>query len=87
VKRILMENVIMKEELQKYIDTGDEKLLKIMYAVAKEYTEPEDEYELTDEQIQELDKIRQMRLSGESRGYSWDDAKKFITGQKKLDEL
>jgi len=38
-----------------------------MYAVAKKYTESEDEYELTDEQIYELDKIREMRLSGESK--------------------
>lgn len=82
-----MENIIIKEELQKYIDTGEERLLKLMYAVAKEYTETEDEYELSDEQIQELDKIREMRLSGESRGYSWGEAKKIIIGEKKLDEL
>lgn len=84
-----MENVIIKEELHKYIDAGDEKLLKIMYAVAKEYTETddEDEYELTDEQIQELDRRREMYLNGQSKGYSWSDAKKIITGEKNFDEL
>ncbi len=34
-----------------------------MYAVAKEYTETEDEYE----QIKELDRRRGMRLSGQSK--------------------
>ncbi len=82
-----MENVIIKEKLREYIDTGDEKLLKLMYVVAKEYSETEDEYELSDEQIQELDRRREMRLSGQSKGYSWSDAKKVITGEKKFDEL
>ncbi len=45
-----------------------------MYAVAKEYTETEDEYE----QIKELDRRRGMRLSGQSKGYNWSDAKKVI---------
>lgn len=73
-----MENVIIKEELQKYIDTGDEKLLQLMYAVAKEYSEAEEEYELTNEQIEELGRRREMRLSGQSKGYSKSDAKKII---------
>lgn len=62
-----MENILIKEELQKYIDAGDEKLLRLMYAVAKEYTETDDEYELNDEQIVELDRRRSMRVSGESK--------------------
>lgn len=82
-----MENAVIKEELRKYIDIGDEKLLKLMYALAKEYTEMEDEYELTNDQIEELDRIREMRISGESKGYSWSEAKKIIVGEKKLDDL
>ncbi len=50
-----------------------------MYAVAKKYTETEEEYELTNEQIQELDR-RAMRLSGDCKGYSWSNVKKIITG-------
>lgn len=58
-----------------------------MYAVAKEYTETEDEYELTNEQIKELDRRRELRLRGGSKGYSWSDARKVIIGEKKFDEL
>ena len=82
-----MENVMIKEKLQQYIDSGDEKLLKLMYAVAREYTEEEDEYELTEEQIVELDRRRESWLSGESKGYSWEEAKKIITGSKGFNEV
>ncbi len=80
-----MENLI-KEKLYSYIDSGDEKLLKLLYAVAKEYSEV-NEYELTEHEIRELDRRREMRLSGDSKGYSWNDAKKLITGEKNLNEL
>lgn len=56
-------------------------------AVIKEELQTDDEYELTDEQIEELDRRKEMRLSGQSKGYSWSDAKKIITGEKKFDEL
>lgn len=82
-----MENVIIREKLQEYINNGDDRLLKLMYAVAKEYTEIEEDYELSAEQIAELDIRREKRISGESKGYSWIDAKKIITGEKKLKEL
>ncbi len=77
-----MEDVIIKEKLQEYIDSSDEKLLKLMYAIAKEYTELEDEYELTNEKIQEVDRRRVMQLSGKSKGYSWSDVKKIIVKNK-----
>jgi len=32
-----MEATGIRKELQEYIDNGDEKLLRIMYALAKEY--------------------------------------------------
>lgn len=77
-----MESVVIKEKLQEYINMGDDKLLKLMYAVAKEYTEIEDEYELTEEQVAELDRRRDKRIRGESKGYSWEEAKQIIIGKK-----
>ena len=82
-----MDNVIIKEKLKEFIDTGDEKLLKLMYAVAKEYTEIEEEYELSKEQIAEVDRRRENRIRGESKGYTWKDARSIITREKKLNEL
>lgn len=82
-----MENLVIKEKLQEYINSGDEKLLNLMYLVAKEYTKAEEEYSLTEEELAELDRRRKKRQSGESKGYSWSDAKKIITGEKKFGEI
>ena len=82
-----MESVIIKEKLQEYINCGDDKLLKLMYAVAKEYTEMDEDYELTEEQIMELDRRREKCINGESKGYSWSQVKKIITGEMRMNEL
>ena len=45
-----MEGVNIRQKLHHYVDSGDEKLLKLMYAIAKEYND-EDEFEFTDAEI------------------------------------
>lgn len=85
-----MEAVAMRQKLHQYIDLGDEKLLKIMYVVAKEYNDEYDdsnEYSFTDADMQLLEERRQKRLSGESKTYNWEEAKKIIIGNNKPDGL
>ncbi len=42
----------IREKLHQYIDGGDNKLLKLMYAVAREYNEDDDfEYKLSEPDI------------------------------------
>jgi len=78
----IMETAIIRKKLHLYIDSGDEKLLKLMYALAKEYNEDDDlEYEFTKADIDEFDARRQRRLHGESKTYSWGEAKNIITGK------
>jgi hypothetical protein len=75
------------QKLQQYIDSGDEKLLKLMYALAKEYTGENDyEYEFTDNEIKIWEE-RRKRLKMESKTYSWADAKDRITGKRKSDDI
>jgi len=74
----------IREKLHYYVDKGDEKLLKIMYVVAKEYNNEDDfEYEFTDEEIRTFEERKAKRLNGESKSYSWDQAKDIITGENK----
>jgi hypothetical protein len=55
-----------------------------MYAVAKEYNEEDDfEYEFSEEEIKLFEERRNKRLKGESKTYSWQEAKNMITGKKK----
>ncbi|HXL56598.1 MAG TPA: hypothetical protein VN958_10095 [Chitinophagaceae bacterium] len=78
-----METAIIREKLHQYVDKSDEKFLKLMYALAKEYHEDDDfEYEFTEEDIKAFDERRKKRLSGENKTYNWGEAKEIITGKK-----
>jgi hypothetical protein len=80
----------MRQKLHQYIDLGDEKLLKIMYVVAKEYNgeyDDSNEYSASHADMQVFEERRQKRLSGESKTYGWEQAKIIITGKKLPDEL
>lgn len=82
---LVMEVANIRQKLHQYVDKGDEKLLKLLYAIAKEYTEDDDfEYEFSEEEIKLFEERRAKRVSGESKTYSWEDAKAIITGKKKL---
>ncbi len=75
-----MQATSIRQKLHQYIDNSDEKLLKLMFALAKEYNEDDDfEYEFTAEDIKVFDERREKRLSGESSTYSWEQAKNIIT--------
>lgn len=81
-----MEVANIRQKLHQYIDKADEKLVKLMYAVAKEYNDEDDfEYEFTDEEIRLFEERRAKRLSGESKTYNWQEAKEIITGKKKME--
>lgn len=80
-----METLDIRQKLHQYIDNGDEKLLKLMFVLAKEYNHDEDmEYVFTAEDIKIFDERRAKRLKGESGTYSWQEAKDMITGKKHI---
>jgi hypothetical protein len=80
-----MQTTQIRQKLHQYIDNSDEKLLKLMFALAKEYNEDDDfEYEFTADDIREFDDRREKRLSGETKTYSWPEAKDIITGKKSI---
>ena len=70
-------------KLQEYINGGDEKLLKLMYAIAKEYnSSPNDEFSFTKHDMELFEMRRNKRLNGESKVYRWQEARAIITGAK-----
>ena len=80
-----MQTTQIRQKLHQYIDNSDEKLLKLMLALAKEYNDEDDfDYEFTDADIKVFDERREKRLSGESSTHSWQEAKEIITGKKIL---
>lgn len=66
----------IREELQHFIEEGDMKLIKMLYAVAKEYAS--DEYELSKDQEEELDRRLEKYESGEMQFSSWETVKASV---------
>lgn len=78
-----MNTNVIKEKLHGYIENSDDKLLKLMLAIAREYNEEDDSYEFTDEEIKTFEERRNARLSGKSKTYSWQEAKqKIVSGER-----
>lgn len=76
-----MEAILIKEQLHYVVESSDEKLLHLMYALAKEYNN-EQENEFTEAQLNEFKRRRESHLSGTSKSYSWSEAKSIITKGK-----
>jgi hypothetical protein len=76
-----MEALLIKEQLHYVVESGDEKLLHLMYALAKEYNN-EQENEFTNAELNEFKRRRENHLNGTSKSYSWDEAKSIITKGK-----
>jgi hypothetical protein len=72
-----MEALFIKEQLHNVVESGDEKLLHLMYALTKEYNN-EHENEFTADDLKEFEKRRENHLSGTTKSYSWSEAKKMI---------
>jgi len=74
-----MEIAAIRESLHQYINNSDEKLLKLILALAEAYNEVED-YEFTTKELNSFNERRSKRLSGESKVYNWAEAREVITG-------
>lgn len=72
-----MATTIIKEELHRHIENGDDRLLQMIYAVVKEYNAAS----LSKSNIKELEKRTVARKNGSSKTYNWATAKKMITGK------
>lgn len=69
----------LKNKVLKYIDSADDRLLRMMQALAESYQD-----EIFDEPIvpdwfyEELEQRRERHLKGESKSYSWEEVKARI---------
>jgi hypothetical protein len=68
----------IRQKLHQYVDKGDEKLLKLLYAVAKEYTEDDDfENEFSEKEIKLFEERTAKRLSGKSKTYKLERCQNY----------
>lgn len=67
----------MREQLHRLIENGDERLIKIIHALATAYGAPE----MAEQPLAtQMDKVADTRLSAISNAYTWNDPKTMITG-------
>ncbi len=79
-----MSAIKIREKLHDYIEKGDDRFLKIVYAMAKEYLEGEPSlYELSDEQVKVLNERRERYLSGEGKTYTLEETFERARSQRK----
>jgi len=80
-----MEATDIREKLHNYVNNSDEKLLKLLYALATEYNDEDSfEYEFSQEDIEDFEQRKAKRISGESKTYSWKEAREIISGKKNI---
>ncbi len=73
-----MITLAIKEILHRYIDTGDDKLLQMIYALVREYNKPV----LTESDVAELVTRTKKRRSGQSKVHDWPSAKSSMTAKQ-----
>lgn len=73
VKMRSMGALELRNLISEYVNTADERLLKIVKAVMESYRE--DEFTLTEEQYKTLDQRRERHLKGESKSFTWEEVK------------
>ena len=68
----------MKKEIRQYLETAEERLLKAVHAMLKEYSKESMEYELSAGEISVLEERRAEYKSGKSKTYTVKEIRKMI---------
>lgn len=78
-----MSAINIRQQLHQYVDQGDEKLVKLLYALAKEYNS-EGVFEFIPDDIQQFEERSASRLKEESKTYTVKEARDKITGSENI---
>ena len=76
-----MQTENIRQQLHQRIDESDEKLLKLLYVLAMEYNN-DFSHEFAAHDIKQFDERSAKRLRGESKTYTWQEAKEMASGKK-----
>lgn len=74
----------IRKKLKTYVDGVDDKKLKALYTLLQDEIEDSDGFSLSEEHLRILDKEHALHLSGQTKSYSWEDAKEIIRGKKEM---
>lgn len=72
-----MTTLDLKNSVLEYVNNADDRLLKMIKAIAETYQSEED-FTLSKKQYEILDQRRALHESGKSKSYSWQEIKTSI---------
>jgi len=72
----------IRKKLMTYPADADDSKVKALYTLLEKEIQEEDTFVLTGEQLQILDKEREMHISGQTKSYSRQEASQIIKGQR-----
>ncbi len=79
-----MTTVKIREKVHSIIDNADERILKVVYAMLREYEKTETATSLlTEEQQKEVDRRWENHKSGKSKSYTIDEVNKYVKARLK----
>jgi hypothetical protein len=72
----------IRKKLMTYLADADDSKVKALYTLLEKEIQQDESFALTDEQLQILEKEREMHINGESKSYSREEAKQIIKDQR-----
>jgi putative addiction module component (TIGR02574 family) len=71
-----MATLDLRKSVSIYVDNADERLLKLIKALAESYQkDAQEDFILSKEQYEEMDRRREAHLKGESKSFTWEQVK------------
>ena len=77
IKKVkVMTTLDLRKSVSMYVDNADERLLKLIKALAESYQkDAQEDFVLSKEQYQEIDRRRESHQKGESKSFTWEQVK------------
>ena len=79
-----MTTLTIRKKLMAYLADADDSKVKAIYTLLKSDIQEESTFKLTEEQLQILDKERELYLSGKSKSHTREESLQIILGQHSL---
>jgi hypothetical protein len=79
VKIISMETVDIRNALHQYIDEGDDRLVKMVYELIKEYRQ--EGYHITEEEVNKVEETRERQLEYKRRRLIMEEREQHLKGE------
>ncbi len=73
----------IRKKLINYFENADDKKIKAVYTIFEDQINEPSDFSLTSEQLDILNKERKNHLKGNTKSYSWKQAKEIIRSNTK----